>query len=53
MTGCKFEKKSEFLGLRVRESTKIALQKASMQHDRPVGWVVERILRKYFKLDDK
>ncbi len=47
------EKKSEYLGLRVRESTKIALHQASMQHNRPIGWIVEQILRKYFKLNGK
>jgi len=53
MTGCAFEKKSEYLGLRVRESTKIALHEAAHQHDRPISWIAEKILRKYFGLNNK
>ncbi len=53
MTAHVFEKKSEYLGLRVRESTKIALHQAAYRHDRPIGWIVEKILRQYFGLNDK
>jgi predicted DNA binding CopG/RHH family protein len=53
MTGCAFEKKSERISIRVSESTKIALIQSAQKHDRPVGWIIEKIIRQYFKLNGK
>jgi len=53
MTGCAFEKKSELLNLRIRPSTKIVLHESAYKHNRSINWIVEKILRQYFGLDDK
>lgn len=48
----KAEKKSMYLGVRVRESTMTGLDDLANKHDRPVSWIVEKIIRRYLNLKD-
>ena len=41
------EKKPDFLSVRVSKSVKSKLEKVAAENDRPLSWVVNRILEKY------
>lgn len=41
------EKKTEFISLRVTKSVKNKLEDIAVQNDRPLSWVVNKILEKY------
>ncbi len=43
----KVEKKPDFLSVRVSKSVKSKLEKVAKENDRPLSWVVNRILEKY------
>ena len=46
------EKKNVYLGVRIRESTKTGLHELAHKHDRPLSWIVEKIIRRYLNLKD-
>lgn len=41
------EKKTEFISVRVSKAVKARLEEIAEEHDRPLSWVVNRVLEKH------
>lgn len=51
MTEIKEKKMDQVVGVRLRPTTKEALDKACHQQDRSISYIIEKALREYLKLE--